>query len=811
MAYQITYGAATVPNFSFAAHDADHPTLMAFNAVLDLNGDGLDDVIMTSNYGGLSGLDPSPIKVLISNGTTLVDRTSANLPGVAGTTLVRDVFVADFNGDGKDDVFLNNTGTEGISPYPGEQNRLFLSNPSGTYDDVSTTNLPQLTDFSHGGGFGDFDGDGDLDIFVNQVGQDEVIYPYLMLNDGNGVFTIVDTLHNSTGDWFPAEVTDTNADIYFAHVFDMNGDGYADIWTSGIEFQSPHPHEFNFNGLVNDGNGHLLLSGDPGFFPALDDPATQVGEMAFHSDIDRDGDLDLIVKVSRYPFEGDDFLQLMINDGAGNFTDRAAARGILPSAFQNILITMPSIRVTDLDGDGDDDILVTGLDTSQVTETVVRVFLNKGDGTFQQVPQNAFPFLRPDIEVLDVNGDGIMDILTDITYNGPWNEDHTKQFYLYLGKLDVAVNRTGWGTDDRIFGGSKNDTLRGLAGDDRLQGNAGNDLVVGGSGDDTLLGSAGNDTLRGGPGRDALDGGPAVDTADYSDTTAAVSVALNGAAKVNVKVGGVNEDTLRRIENVTGGSKNDSLTGDGLANTLIGNAGADPLKGGAGNDVLKGGLGRDLLIGGSGSDTADYSDKNKPVSVVLKAAADAKVKVSGIVEDTIRGIENVIGGSKNDLLIGDQLVNRLVGNAGADVLKGGAGNDTIIGGPGNDVLSGGLGRDIMTGGPGADDFVFNSVAEMGKTAATRDRITDFTHGVDDIDLRPIDANGAASGHAFKFLAAKGAAFTGMKGELRWFQVDPAGSAGDKTIVEGDINGDRKADFQIELTGLKTLTEVDFFL
>ena len=47
--------------------------------------------------------------------------------------------------------------------------------------------------------------------------------------------------------------------------------------------------------------------------------------------------------------------------------------------------------------------------------------------------------------------------------------------------------------------------------------------------------------------------------------------------------------------------------------------------------------------------------------------------------------------------------------------------------------------------------------------------------------------------------------------MRWFQENPIGLASDKTIVAGDINGDRVADFQIELTGLKALTAADFVL
>ena len=81
-----------------------------------------------------------------------------------------------------------------------------------------------------------------------------------------------------------------------------------------------------------------------------------------------------------------------------------------------------------------------------------------------------------------------------------------------------------------------------------------------------------------------------------------------------------------------------------------------------------------------------------------------------------------------------------------------------------------------------------------------------------IDLRSIDANTSTSAdNAFKLVTAPGSTFSGAKGELRWFQLDYSGSASDKTIVMGDVNGDRVADFQLELTGLHQLRTIDFYL
>ena len=136
------------------------------------------------------------------------------------------------------------------------------------------------------------------------------------------------------------------------------------------------------------------------------------------------------------------------------------------------------------------------------------------------------------------------------------------------------------------------------------------------------------------------------------------------------------------------------------------------------------------------------------------------------------------------------------------MLKGGGGVDRLIGD---------AGRDIMVGGAQRDIFDFDSYKHAG-IGSTRDRITDFQRGIDDIDLSTIDANGTASGSgAFKFQSGQGADFTGVRGQLHFHYLNRPGTANDRTIIEGDLNGDRRADFQIEFVGLKALTKADFIL
>ena len=252
-----------------------------------------------------------------------------------------------------------------------------------------------------------------------------------------------------------------------------------------------------------------------------------------------------------------------------------------------------------------------------------------------------------------------------------------------------------------------------------------------------------------------------------------------------------------------------NLTGNELNNSLLGNSATNSLTGNNGNDTLDGGIGIDFLRGGIGNDT--YVVDNMSDQAIEAASAGTDLVISTVTFTLGANVENLtLIGAAAINGTGNAVANVIDGNTGNNKLIGLGGNDTLNGGAGNDILTGGLGKDTMTGGVGADDFDFNSVAEIGN-GATRDIIKDFVHLSDDIDLSTIDANGAAAGNTFSFLAAKGAAFTGVAGELRWFQQNSAGTANDKTIIEGDINGNRVADFQIQLTGLKTLTAADFIL
>ncbi|MDZ4134772.1 MAG: M10 family metallopeptidase C-terminal domain-containing protein, partial [Paracoccaceae bacterium] len=132
------------------------------------------------------------------------------------------------------------------------------------------------------------------------------------------------------------------------------------------------------------------------------------------------------------------------------------------------------------------------------------------------------------------------------------------------------------------------------------------------------------------------------------------------------------------------------------------------------------------------------------------------------------------------------------GGAGDDLIFGIAGVNQLYGGAGDDRFQAGTGRDVMTGGAGADVFIFGSVAAAG-LGGTRDAITDFTSGVDHIDLSAL--------HITRFIGA--AVFSGVAGELRYV---PGLTTG---LVVGDVDGDGMPDFILELIGSPGVVQSDF--
>lgn len=112
------------------------------------------------------------------------------------------------------------------------------------------------------------------------------------------------------------------------------------------------------------------------------------------------------------------------------------------------------------------------------------------------------------------------------------------------------------------------------------------------------------------------------------------------------------------------------------------------------------------------------------------------------VSDTPGGGTTIQGTSAADTLTGTSANEQILGLAGNDKLSGAGGNDTLVGG---------LGKDNLTGGSGSDTFVYNTLLESYRNYGTanisgQDTITDFTVGVDKIDLSALGITGIGDGY-----------------------------------------------------------------
>jgi Ca2+-binding RTX toxin-like protein len=344
---------------------------------------------------------------------------------------------------------------------------------------------------------------------------------------------------------------------------------------------------------------------------------------------------------------------------------------------------------------------------------------------------------------------------------------------------DALVGTSG---DDRIYGLGGDDVLTGLDGKDHLDGGTGADRMVGGKGDDvyivgesgdvvvetalqgddevrttlanyilpanverltgllstgqTLVGNSLANVLTGGGGPDVLNGGAGVDTASWKWSVAGMIADLQTGETGGDSAG----DVLISIENLTGGSGNDTLRGNSAANLLDGGPGADIMTGRSGNDVYVVDDPADQVVEAPGGGTDQVRSKLN-LYALPDNVENLKFAGSGGFEGLGNDLHNLIEGGD-----GDDLLN---GAAGVDTLLGRGGNDHLIGGSDGDVLDGGPGPDMLEGGPGNDVYLVDNagdaVVELAGDGADQVLTTLLTYQLPE-HVESLSANGAGNFH-----------------------------------------------------------------
>jgi hypothetical protein len=426
-----TPGALYVAAFDSALNltsEAQYPVAAGVMAVVDVNGDGIPDIL-----SGVPGRFGSSLQVLIGNGGSSFQPAVGY--GITTSLFLTSMSVADLNGDNNLDIVISSS-----SPAGGKIS-VFLGNGDGTFQPERAAFSFPGTSWAPATAIADLNGDGKPDLAFT-MGDMYPLGPVVQvaLGAGDGSF--------GTPTKYPIGSSDSVA------IGDMNGDGFLDIVTSGISIllgdgQGGFPNRVDywqeaFGRIILgdfDGDGKTDIIVGAGTAVALTGPSVMVflagGASTFGGP-----PVSLVSGLNSTnrqayshvaaDFNGDGFPDLLVQD----FTEMNVLTGVGDGSFRETFHYVPatgyvtSIATADFNQDGKLDIVVTIYNPPTAR---MLVFLGNGDGSFQAPLSSPSPCCFSKITVADFNGDGKPDVAVLLS-----NQEGVApvQLLIYLGTGD---------------------------------------------------------------------------------------------------------------------------------------------------------------------------------------------------------------------------------------------------------------------------------------------------------------------------------------------------------------------------------------
>ncbi|MFA9229647.1 MAG: M10 family metallopeptidase C-terminal domain-containing protein [Microgenomates group bacterium] len=730
LAVDLANVAAGLGGFKILAEAAGDLDTLVVTGGVDLNRDGIDDLVIGASNNEEGGANAGAVYVVWGGaGSGTVDLSlvaqgfgGAKIVGTAGSMLGRSVAICgDINGDGVADLIMgapglgesvqvlynplswqpdvNIYGTEGddvMGAGFGGIHQIGAGNDAimglGGNDNIASVGGNDLVEGGAGndtlaGGLGDdsLDGGTGIDSLLGGAGND--VYAVDSSGDvvveiaGEGTDTVISSASYTLG-----------ADI---ETLTLNGFGLAGTGNAGANTITGTAG----NDTLDGGAGADILTGGAGNDRYVVDA---VGDLVIEA---VGGGIDTITSSI-------DITALTLN--VENLTLTGAARTGTGNAAANIIIG--TAGNDSLNGLGGIDRLEGGAgDDSYTIETIADVVVEGvGAGNDTVYTSVSGYTLAANVERLILTGtatsgtgnalDNVMvgSALADTLDGGLgadlMNAGAGDDTYIVDNLLDNITELLTGGVDtirasvDYALGANiENLVLTGAARSG--VGNSQNNMITGTAFDDSLNGGIGADTLIGGAGNDTF----------ILDNTGDVTTELAGGGAADTALAYVSYTLGAEVENLTLATAGLTGTGNAGANLMTGSAGIDHLIGLDGADTLDGAAGADVLEGGIGNDTYIIDDAG---DVVIEAV-DGGIDTVVVMADGLAiaaNIENIRLGGTAHVAVGSGVDNTLSGASGNDDLDGGAGNDLLLGGDGDDDLRAHSGHDTLSGGAGDDTY-----------------------------------------------------------------------------------------------------------